>query len=326
MNLARMCTPTSLVTVALLLACGIESGGLPTAPHPSLSEHQSLQPWSPWSEPVNVGPVVNSSATDIGATLTPNELSLYFVSNRPGGMGGNDIWVSRRSTRHSPWEAPVNLGPTINTAFDDGGVSLSDDGRMLFFNSNRPGGHGAADIYRSRRTDTEDDLAWEAPVNLGPHINTAAGERGPDYVRGRRGTAATLYFNAGNLAAQGADLYSAPITRDGEPLGPAELLADVSAPGANDAGQSVRRDGREMLFWSNRAGGLGSADIWVSTRRKADDPWSTPVNLGAPVNTEFAEERPSLSRDGRTLVFDSDRPAGSVGGQDIWMSTRTRNR
>jgi hypothetical protein len=83
----------------------------------------------------------------------------------------------------------------------------------------------------------------------------------------------------------------------------------------------VRGDGREILFWSNRPGSRGFADIWVSTRASVHDAWSPPENLGAAVNTDFAEERPSLSADARTLLFDSDRPGGC--GQDIRMSTRT---
>jgi hypothetical protein len=325
MKRLSMPTITSLVTLAVLLGCDRKSGELPSAPSPSLTAEHSSADWSPWSEPVNLGGPINTEFREINASLSDDGLSLYFVSNRPGGFGGNDIWVSRRTSRRSAWEPPVNLGPTINTAFDDGGVSLGERGRLLFFNSNRPGGQGMADLYMSRRDDTKDELGWEAPVNLGPNVNTAGGERGPDYFFGAGGTPATLYFNRGNLALQQADLYAAPITREGEPLAAAELLANVSAPEANDAGQSVAADGREIFFWSNRAGSSGFADIWVSTRQTVNSRWSPPVNLGAPVNTPFAEERPNISRDGRTLLFDSDRVGGVAGSQDIWMSTRTRS-
>ncbi len=319
MRIAPMCI---LLSVALALACGTESRTLPF----ELQAHSFAS--ANWSEPVNLGPVVNSCSRDINGTLSSDELSLYFTSNRPGTLGSNDLWVSRRASADGLWETPVNLGPVINSASDDGGASLSNDGHLLFFNSNRPGGQGGADIYVSRRRDPNDDFGWEPPVNLGAQVNTSGGERGPDFFAGAgnggaEGGPATLYLNGGNLALQQADLYAVPMTPNGEPLGPAELLADLSAPGANDAGQSVRGDGREILFWSNRPGTSGFADIWVSTRRSVHDAWSTPENLGAPVNTAFAEERPNLSRDGRTLLFDSDRPGVCGGDQDIWMSTRT---
>jgi WD40 repeat protein len=324
MKRAPMCTLMSLVTLALLLACGSEPE-LPFAPAPSLTAQRSSSGWSDWSEPVNLGPVVNSPASDIAAKVSPDGRSLYFASNRPGGVGGagNDIWVARRASRHSPWETPVNLGPIVNSDRDDGGPSVSADGRMLFFNSNRLGGQGAADLYVSRRDDPNDDFGWGPPVNLGPLVNTAGGERGPEYVAGTGGEPAMLYFNAGNIGLHQADLYVAPMTQDGEPLGPAQLVVGVNAPDANDAGQSVHAHGTEIYFWSERAG-FGDADLWMSTRRTVHDAWSTPVNLGAPPNTEFAEERPQLSHDGRTLIFDAIRPDGIGGSQDIWMSTRTR--
>jgi hypothetical protein len=84
----------------------------------------------------------------------------------------------------------------------------------------------------------------------------------------------------------------------------------------------VRTDGKEILFWSLRPGGSGSGDIWVSTRPTIHEPWSTPENIGFPVNTTSNDVRPNLSRSGRTLLFDSNRPGGE-GDQDIWMSTRT---
>ena len=67
----------------------------------------------------------------------------------------------------------------------------------------------------------------------------------------------------------------------------------------------------------------GDADIWLSTRSSAHGAWSPPLNLGWVINTEFAEERPNLSHDGRTLFFDSLRPGGVDDSQDVWMSVRT---
>lgn len=79
-----------------------------------------------------------------------------------------------------------------------------------------------------------------------------------------------------------------------------------------------------MVFFSGRPGGLGGADLWVSTRRNVTDPWSEPVNLGAPVNTSAAELDGSLSHDGTTLVFPAGAARGGLGLQDIWISTRRR--
>jgi hypothetical protein len=82
----------------------------------------------------------------------------------------------------------------------------------------------------------------------------------------------------------------------------------------------VRRDGREVVFSSNRAGTLGGQDIWVATRNSLRDPWSAPVNLGASVNTTAAETRPSLAGGAETLLF--GRAPGPEGMSDIYMATR----
>lgn len=318
----------SLGGIGLLGAAGCSDRRAPAAPEgmelgretiaPLLAAH--VDQFSDWSEPVNLGPPVNSSAREIMPALSPDGLSLYFVSDRAvGGLGGNDIWVARRSSVRSPWNAPINLGAPTNSAAEEVDPALSSDGRLLFFSSNRQGGQGRLDLYVSRRRNPNDDLGWGPPVNLGPHVNTPAGDRGPDYVVVSPGAPAALYFGRG-IGLQQTDIYAAPVTHDGEPLAPAEIVAELSAPGAVTDGPSVRADAREIFFMSNRT---GSFDLWVSTRRSPHDTWSTPRNLGPLVNTDFAEERPHLSHDGRTLLFDSNRPDGSLGGQDIWMSTRT---
>src|SRR5439155_22179457 len=119
-----------------------------------------------------------------------------------------------------------------------------------------------------------------------------------------------------------ADLYYAAITRDGETRGPAVLIPEISDPVATDQGPSLRSDGSEVFFFSTRPGGIGGADLWTSTRRSVHDPWTPPVNLGAPLNSTAAEQQPSPSGEGRTLLFASSR-SGGFGGTDIWVSTRT---
>lgn len=92
-----------------------------------------------------------------------------------------------------------------------------------------------------------------------------------------------------------------------------------------DERPNVRKDGLEMFFNSNRPGSLGATDLWVSTRESTADSWSPPVNLGAAVNTSSGEFRPSLSFDGTTLYFHSNRP-GSYGSVDIYVTTRQKVR
>src|SRR5262245_31938460 len=104
----------------------------------------SAQQFSEWSTPVNLGPIVNSACSpgtttcsDMRPGITKDGLSLYFESDRPGGCGGFDIWVSHRATRDSDWAEPVNLGCTINSSANDSAPNLSTDGHTLFFHSFR---------------------------------------------------------------------------------------------------------------------------------------------------------------------------------------------
>ncbi len=276
---------------------------------------------SEWSEPVNLGPVINSSFVDANAGLSPDAHTIYFVSTRPGGLGGNDIWMSHRQCLSCDWEAPVNLGAPINSNAGEAAPTLSDDGRMLFFSSARPGGIGLADIYVSHRVSTgADGDVWGPLVNLGPDVNTAAAEQGSYYVKVSGEPNASLYFN--RPGSNGIlDVYKVFLSNDGVPLGPAVLVPELSDPAGTDQKVSVRTDGHELFLSAIRADGFGSFDLYVSTRQDGNDPWPAPTHLDASLNTPSIESQPSLSRDGRTLIFTSDRPGG-FGVQDLWMTTR----
>ena len=105
----------------------------------------------PWGKPVNLGASINSPAHENAPYISADGLSLYFCSDRSGGCGGRDVWVTKRKTRSDPWGEPVNLGPSVNSAADEHGPSISSDGLSLYFSGlwddlKRSGGLGQADI------------------------------------------------------------------------------------------------------------------------------------------------------------------------------------
>jgi Tol biopolymer transport system component len=125
-----------------------------------------------WGQVVNLGPKVNSPDFESMPGISSDGLELYFQSNRPGGYGGFDIYVSRRATENDPWGDAVNLGPVVNSAYNDAGPSLSPDGLLLFFqdfSTPRPGGYGGTDLWMARRTSLSDP--WGLPANLGSRVN-----------------------------------------------------------------------------------------------------------------------------------------------------------
>jgi WD40-like Beta Propeller Repeat len=288
----------------------------------SLSDlHASSFAKSDWSEPVNLGAAINSPFSEANVFLSRDELTLYFSSNRPGGFGGLDIYVSHRASVYSAWQAPMNIGPPINTESNDLGPNLSVDGHLLFFASDRPGGEGSTDIYVSQRPDPNDDFAWETPANIGPPINTADQELTPFYLQNAEDGSGNLYFSRGLQSAGLQDIYYGSVTREGFAHGEVVFVAELNSS-VNDFAMTIRKDGRDIFFASPRPGGRGNVDIWMSNRKSIHHAWETPVNANSSLNSVFSDVTPHLSFDGRTLIFGTNRPGG-FGGNDLWMSTRT---
>ena len=109
--------------------------------------------------------------------ISSDGLEFYFISDRPGGSGHEDIWVTRRESIQDSWGAPVNLGSVINSSAHDDCWSISDDGLELYFWSMRSGGFGGEDLYVARRA-TKDE-PWQKPVNLSAAVNSSSFESFP---------------------------------------------------------------------------------------------------------------------------------------------------
>jgi Tol biopolymer transport system component len=282
------------------------------------------QKYSEWSTPINLGPTVNSTSMDRAPAISKDGLSLYFSSNRPGGFGLEDIYVSQRETRDGEWGPPTNLGPIINTTANEQVPALSRDGHLLFFASGRqPGGFGGADIWVSRREDTHDDFAWQPAENLGAGVNSASLDAGPSYFENDEVGVPQLYFQSNRPGGPGiSNFYVSEQLADGS-FGPAVLIPELSFGDSSRA--SIRHDGREIFFNSNRPGSIAdSFDLWVATRDSVFDAWSEPINLGSTLNSELVDVQPYISSDGETLFFASNRAGG--GPTDLYMSTRTKLR
>jgi Tol biopolymer transport system component len=274
-----------------------------------------------WSEPINVGPPINTQYNDTYPILTADGLTIYFTSDRPGTLGGDDIWVSRRETTDSPWGEPENL-TVLNSPFNDSLPMFSTSGNIMYFHSDRPGGCGAGDLWMSRAKPGGDE--WTTPVNMGCVVNTAATEIAPAFYANDDLGVSTIYFGSNRPGSADFDIYVTTTRHEdleSAVWSPGVLVSELSSP-RRDTRTFVRRDGREIFITSNRTGSLGgSLDIWVATRADPSDPWSTPINPGPPLNSAADDGSPALSRDGRTLYFFSTR-TGGLGGRDIWFATR----
>lgn len=157
-----------------------------------------------WSYPENCGKRINSANWDSQPSISADGNELYFVSNRPGGQGGSDIWMSTMG-EDGYWLPAVNLGPGINTPEEENSPFIHPDGNTLYFASNGRSGMGGTDLFYARRNP---DLSWQTPENMGFPLNTGGNE-------------ATLHVSADGLQAfyssdredsyGGLDIYSFPL-------------------------------------------------------------------------------------------------------------------
>ena len=121
----------------------------------------------------------------------------------------------------------------------------------------------------------------------------------------------------------GNDIFVSDLLPDGTFAAPV-LVSELNSTLA-DAGASARFDGHEVFFYSRRAGRLGNSDLWTATRNTVFDPRSTPINLGALVNSVELDFDPHIDSSREALYFVSTR-AGGFGGQDLYVTTRARQK
>ncbi|MDW7691041.1 OmpA family protein [Flammeovirgaceae bacterium SG7u.111] len=119
-----------------------------------------------WSKPENMGNVVNGRSWESQPSLSADGRTLYFVSDRSGTLGGNDIWVTRMNS-DDQWTHPTNLGNPINTPGDEVSPFIHANGKTLFFSSDGLMGYGKLDLFQ---TELENET-WAEPSNLGYPIN-----------------------------------------------------------------------------------------------------------------------------------------------------------
>ncbi len=196
---------------------------------------------------------INSEFNEGALSLSQDGKVLFFTGcNRPDGLGRCDIYVTQK--RGDTWSSPYDISPPVNTPGWESQPSISADGRTLYFVSNRKGGYGGYDIWKSKLT----EKGWSEPENLGPNINTSFDEQSP----------------------------------------------------------FIHPDDSTLYFCSNGWPGLGGKDLFVS-RLGTDGKWQKPVNLGYPINSSGDENGLTLTAGGNHAFFSSNNLNGH-GGFDIY--------
>jgi outer membrane protein OmpA-like peptidoglycan-associated protein len=163
-----------------------------------------------WSVPENLGFPVNSGYSEKHPSISADGYSLYFASDRPGGSGGLDIWVSHLN-KDKTWSFPINLGDKINTNGDEQSPFIHPDNQTLYFSSEGHGNMGKGDIFLSR---LDSSGKWQAPVNLGYPINTWNNELG--LIVNASGDKA--FYASDRMKERGLDIYEFDLYGEVQPV------------------------------------------------------------------------------------------------------------
>ena len=197
-----------------------------------------------WQKAVNAGYPLNTPQNEGAQSLSSDGTYMYFTAcERPGGLGSCDIFFS--AFNNGKWSLPYNLGNPVNTSKWESQPSISANGRMLFFSSNRPGGEGGKDLWYSVKNEKG---KWTDPVNLGKTINTAGDEMSPFiHFDGR-----TLYFSSdGQIGMGGFDIYKTRMQEDTTWSEPQDLGYPINTYN-DETGLIIESEGQKAYFSSKR--------------------------------------------------------------------------
>lgn len=263
-------------------------------------------------EATNLGPVVNSPDSDFGPIISADGNALYFTSDRAGGSGGQDIWVSRKV--NGAWGPPQNLGNKINTSYNEGPDTLAVDETVLYFTRcDQVKDPGTCDIYTANWD--EGRQQWTGVKNMGAKINSRFNDANASISHdGNR-----LYFVSDRPSRdkkrKNWDIFMASREPGGN-FGTAQRMgAPVNTEG-DEFHVMIHQNDKLLFFCSNGHGGFGESDIFVS--KIENGAYSKPRNLGPPINTPDNDMYFTVAASLDLAYLASDR-SDTVGVEDIYV-------
>jgi len=258
-------------------------------------------------EPENLGSAVNSEYSEYWPALSVDEEVLMFTVLLPGETNSappialqEDFYYSNRV--NGTWEPRIAAGAPLNTPDNEGAQTMTADGKTLWFTAcNRRGGMGMCDIYYS----TLENGKWTSPRNAGSPVNSHYSEKHPAISADGR----ILYFTSNRPGGLGDfDIWMSE--KIGDTWSIPENLGDSVNTGGLEQSPFIHPDQRSLYFSSTGWPGMGQGDLFV-TRMKRDSGWTTPENLGYPINTFDDDIGLSLNATGNRAYFASNRGKGT---------------
>lgn len=263
----------------------------------------------------NMGNVINSQYFDFAPVISADEQVMIFTSRRPGSLGtvdpttgmyNEDIYISYKA--NGKWTTPKNMGNIINTEHHDASIGLSADGKILFIYKD---GTGFGDIYYCTR---KKDDTWSKPMPIEGQVNSRTFNEkdvaiSPDNK--------LLFFSSNRDGGYGGlDIYMVQQDANGFWGKPVNLGPEINTP-EDEAGPFMDFDGRTLYFSSKAHKGMGGFDIFQTVFDSVAQRWTTPLNLGYPINTPFNDIYFVLSGDGSHGYYAASRE-DSYGQLDIY--------
>ncbi|MDP9078701.1 MAG: OmpA family protein [Bacteroidota bacterium] len=217
--------------------------------------YKSMKVDNKWQTATYLSNQINTPQYNEGAeSISQDGKYLFFTGcNRPDGLGRCDIYIAQK--KGDDWGKPFDLSPPVNTTGWESQPSISADGKTLYFVSNRKGGYGGYDIWKS----TLSEKGWGDPENLGPNINTIYDEQSP-FIHPDD---STLYFcSNGWPGLGGKDLFVSRLSKEGKWQKPENLGYPINSNG-DENGLSLTANGTYAFFSSNNLNGYGGFDIYT---------------------------------------------------------------
>jgi outer membrane protein OmpA-like peptidoglycan-associated protein len=217
--------------------------------------YKSIKLNNQWQNAQYLSNIINTPTYNEGAqSISQDGKYLFFTGcNRPDGLGRCDIYIAQK--KGDDWAKPFSLSSPINTSGWEAQPSISADGRTLYFVSNRKGGYGGYDIWKSNLT----DKGWSNPENMGPEINTAYDEQSP-FIHPDD---STFYFCSNGWPGMGnKDLFVSRLSKDGKWQKPENLGYPINSSG-DENGLTLTANGSYAFFSSDNLKGYGGYDIYT---------------------------------------------------------------
>jgi outer membrane protein OmpA-like peptidoglycan-associated protein len=265
--------------------------------------------------PVNLGDNVNSKYSEYSPSLTVDEQTLVVTRLVPRDENTvhqqpfeEDFYISEKQP-DSSWSEMVRMSAPLNSHGNEGAQSLAPDGQTLYFTvCNRSDGLGSCDLYISQRKGE----GWSAPINMGIKVNTGVWDSQPSISPDGK----TLYFASARGGGKGKmDIWKTSKDENGSWMSPVNLGDSINTE-MSEMSPFIHSDGRTLYYTSTGHPGMGGMDIFYS---KMDDNgnWSSPKNIGYPINTNNDEGYLIVNARGNKAYFSSDNYGGK-GAMDIY--------